>query len=798
MQPTAEVYDHIFAEDIARRAHNCESAVRLAMAGFYVFPAEVLPPKSNGKRDKKPLLANWATADDEMNHRKGIIPAKRGASNDPKVVRELWKRYDDGVPAIVTQFSGLTVIDADYHPDLGEFGPDKLEALFKEHGFDASEFTFTTGTGGTHTYLKTTDAIISNSAGGLADLDCDLRSAGLGFVIAPGSWLKDGATYGDRNDAMRLATIAPNLQPVPQFVVNMINAGSPKAKTNASERVAVEKHLRETELPDGNELVDPLDGAYDLDQVKREQPRFAATLNNPRPDPSGNLQSVLNGLRVTYPDIKSEEAFAIYIAIADSDTESFGEYDEESDGRGILNSRKFSYAWIKAAGSTASRPVDGNQFDAALETEADAPAIVQKSRPVGILLPFRPSLRLPNEIAPRPFIYRHWLQRGVYSLLVAPGGRAKSLLLESIGIDLAAGVDVLRGGIERPYRVFLYNGEDSPDELDRRLGAYVETHKLPTEARHRVRENLWFQSGVLAPFKFATTKDGVVKRNNSLIEKFAEFLRDNKIDVALMDPFATLHSVEENGNNPMEEVAGIFKMIAAETNVAMMIAHHSRKTSKGEKITAADLRGATALANASRGVIAINDLTEKDHRSSHMPGRWTDYLVVGNADKNNFDRRGTSSNVTLRLDTFMADNATAEYKADTTPVLLLVQADVTEDLGEVDDDDDAMLPAFPPRTVKIDDKESRADMLVEIMRFIAGRDQPRDHAATVCFSRGQMRKELYLMRAACIGYDKKPLPPFDKQGTQFKRAIDQAISDRSIRKSGSGEPAGSFFLVAEG
>ncbi|TGN61780.1 hypothetical protein E4L95_09185 [Paracoccus liaowanqingii] len=80
-------------------------------------------------------------------------------------------------------------------------------------------------------------------------------------------------------------------------------------------------------------------------------------------------------------------------------------------------------------------------------------------------------MRDPAQIPPRQWLYGRHLIRGFVSLTVAPGGLGKSSLLVAEILAMAAGRPLLGDNPAHPLRVWLWNGEDPSEELQRRIQA---------------------------------------------------------------------------------------------------------------------------------------------------------------------------------------------------------------------------------------------------------------------------------------------------------------------------------------
>jgi RecA-family ATPase len=234
-----------------------------------------------------------------------------------------------------------------------------------------------------------------------------------------------------------------------------------------------------------------------------------------------------------------------------------------------------------------------------------------------------------NSISPREFIYHKWLMKGAITILIAPGARGKSSLVLSQAIDISCGVDRLGAKLARPRSVFLYNAEDSIPELERRAEAYMVLQNFTDEQKQMVQKNLHIQSGADGMFLFATQDRSDVVTNEPLVKSLVEYILLHKIELV------TLHNVQENDNTGMTQVADVFKRIVSATNVAMLIAHHSRKVQRGSTaLDANDGRGAVAVINSARIVMNINDVGSPAKAAEFQitDDLWR-YIIVSTGDK---------------------------------------------------------------------------------------------------------------------------------------------------------------------
>ena len=215
----------------------------------------------------------------------------------------------------------------------------------------------------------------------------------------------------------------------------------------------------------------------------------------------------------------------------------------------------------------------------------------------------------PKLIPPRDWIYdKHFIRKFV-SVTIAPGGLGKSSLVMAEALALALGHDLLGKYVKRPHRVWYWNLEDPMDELDRRIGA-VRLHFDISE--QDLEDRLFVNSGRETELKLAEMQPrGGIVIFEPVVENLICEIRRNKIDVLIVDPFVSCHSINENDNNAVDLIVKKFAKIADQANCAVELVHHSRKTG-GEEISTESARGGKALTDASRDTRVLNRMTENE------------------------------------------------------------------------------------------------------------------------------------------------------------------------------------------
>ena len=215
--------------------------------------------------------------------------------------------------------------------------------------------------------------------------------------------------------------------------------------------------------------------------------------------------------------------------------------------------------------------------------------------------------RDPSTIPPRPWLYGRHLIRKQVSVTVAPGGVGKSSLTICEALAMASGRELLGDWTAEGLKVWIYNLEDTRDELERRIIAAMEHHAVAPE---EVNGRLYVDTGRERALSTAIqTRDGIQIIKPEM-EALAQEIAAREIDVLVIDPFVSSHQVSENDNGAIDLVAKEWARLADRCNCAIELVHHTRKTN-GEEATTESARGATALLGAARSGRVLNKMSNE-------------------------------------------------------------------------------------------------------------------------------------------------------------------------------------------
>jgi hypothetical protein len=213
----------------------------------------------------------------------------------------------------------------------------------------------------------------------------------------------------------------------------------------------------------------------------------------------------------------------------------------------------------------------------------------------------------PACIPRREWLYGEHYIRRYLSATLATGGVGKSSLTVVEALAMVSGKPLLGTAPKERLRVWIWNGEDPMDEIQRKVMAAALHYGLSADDL----SGLFVDSGRETRLQIAKSSRDGVEIATPLVNSVIQTLIENRIDVLSVDPFVTTHTVNENDNAAIQAVVRQFAYIAEEANCAIDLSHHTRKTG-GNEATVEDGRGASALLAAVRSARILNPMTAKE------------------------------------------------------------------------------------------------------------------------------------------------------------------------------------------
>jgi RecA-family ATPase len=218
-----------------------------------------------------------------------------------------------------------------------------------------------------------------------------------------------------------------------------------------------------------------------------------------------------------------------------------------------------------------------------------------------------------SKLPPREWLYANHYQRGQVTATIGPGGAGKSSVDLVEGIAMATARPLLGEQPTLRCRVWIHNGDDDRQEMDRRIAAVCRHYQIPM-----IELEGWL---------FVTTKsdfdvklgsgNGTMTVNRVAVDAIISTILQNEIDVFIAEPLVTLHGVPENNNTQMNAIVHLLSGVADSCDCAIEICHHTRKLLAGiEEYNTDDGRGASAIRDAVRGSRVLNSLSREEAREA--------------------------------------------------------------------------------------------------------------------------------------------------------------------------------------
>ena len=236
---------------------------------------------------------------------------------------------------------------------------------------------------------------------------------------------------------------------------------------------------------------------------------------------------------------------------------------------------------------------------------------------------------------PRPWLIRGLLMVEAVTLLTGWGGVGKSMLSLCITIFYAMGLDYIPGWSVMPEvnghpvkrKVLILAAEDDEKEIWRRIAAIGMLFGLdPAAAAGRIKI-VTPESGAdeSIRIKLFTKTDSSVSRGGNAVrvserrfelnptelgKVLPQMIRDNDVDLVILDPIVEIHDVTENSNDEMGQVWEKIRGMARDLHIAILAIHHDSKAGSGDNVGGG--RGASVNRDKVRVGLGMAPLSKED------------------------------------------------------------------------------------------------------------------------------------------------------------------------------------------
>ena len=219
------------------------------------------------------------------------------------------------------------------------------------------------------------------------------------------------------------------------------------------------------------------------------------------------------------------------------------------------------------------------------------------------------------EIRPRRWIYGNHYLRSFVSVLASAGGIGKTSLQIVEGLSICTGRVLLGEEVRERCNVWIINLEDPEEEMDRRITAAMDHHKIKDED---IEGRLFVSAGRDFSLKFGTQTRVGVRPNVDLVEYMIRKIKEWNIGIVFIDPLVAAHNVNENDNMAVNAILSEIKHVADAADCSIALVHHIRK-GNGEDAGIDSVRGAGSLIGAARAARVVNKVNLEDATKLGIP-----------------------------------------------------------------------------------------------------------------------------------------------------------------------------------
>lgn len=547
-------------------------AIALASRGFRVFPLH--------RNGTKPVHEGWTEY----------------ASSDVAEVFDLfctaWDEKGNAFPLqsdpgynVGVLCDNMLVVDVDTKKGRSGW------ASFMRFDPDRETFTVETKSGGRHYYYDTAGASFANTSGTLGE-GLDTRSYH-GYVVGPGS-VVDGKEYRVLYDPGVIADPPAEL---------LRELKPPKTKNTAPNTFAYLDDERC--IAHAQAVLAATEGCVEGEQSKRTYDVACAMRD------CGVSEGVALWLMLDYWNERNSPP----LSADDMERRVANAYLYAADVPGnrspLLHFDGIDTSQFRIEPDIQKAPSVGETDGAQAATDRGQPEATEWG--FGNLTPL-------SDLKPRPWLVNDFLLAGDVTTMSAAGAGGKTTFMLNAAIQLAVGAEEVMGYKSavagRPVRSVIHSAEDSVDELARRVhGSCLKYGYDPKQ----VAPFIALSSGKDRDLKFALMSDtGNPVVGEKAVEQVVALAAQGDVGLIGLDPLANLHNLNENDSVQMTFLMSVFNQLAAVTGAAVLIMHHTHKSSDG---SVGSSRGSGAIVNSSRISLVLNPLAPAEGAELGVPSR---------------------------------------------------------------------------------------------------------------------------------------------------------------------------------
>jgi hypothetical protein len=239
------------------------------------------------------------------------------------------------------------------------------------------------------------------------------------------------------------------------------------------------------------------------------------------------------------------------------------------------------------------------------------------------------------DIPPTPWQIEGLTLYGEATTIGGLGGAGKSTLMWMIVCSVATGKPLAWWPApDRPRKVIVLSGEDSIDEIERRVSAACQAMGIE---RSDLGENFMVWSNRSIRLAAMDEKTGKVSYSK-LWGLIRWAIKNQDVGLLAIDPLIKVSSgFRESDNDDMEALYAILRAGLGTDCAALTSDHFAKSGSGGDQ---GSIRGASAKVDAARAALTVSGMTEEEFKRLRPPRPRYSYVLVTDPKQNYAAKRG--------------------------------------------------------------------------------------------------------------------------------------------------------------
>lgn len=236
----------------------------------------------------------------------------------------------------------------------------------------------------------------------------------------------------------------------------------------------------------------------------------------------------------------------------------------------------------------------------------------------------------------KQYLFADLLPVGIVGALLAEGGCGKTFWTLAAAQSLATGKAFFPSfRPTQPRRVMAFFGEDSEDEIWRRMRAISAQAGLTPDEIEGMHDRLWLLPGISEPLMVLDRSTPV---HTDRFWWLWQLVQEWQPDLLVIDPKAQWDATDENSNAHATHFANAMRTLTRGGAGTVLLTHHVNKNALNDDaaLSSAQGRGASGFRDACRWVANMRVCTPKAAKQINIPEEKRRFYVEFDVTKNNY------------------------------------------------------------------------------------------------------------------------------------------------------------------